>query len=144
MKKIILISLLAIIMMAFKSDTKATLIITISNIEHNEGNINVIVFKGADGFPSDPKKAVYTKTLAAKGSMIILKVPDLSYGSYAVVVLHDINKNGNADKNFLGIPTEPFGFSNYTSITQGKPSFEEVSFNVKSPRKEITVELIEI
>lgn len=144
MKKYLIISILAILMMAFKSDSKATLIIKITDIVHEKGNINIILFKGADGFPNDYKKAVYTKTLAAKGEMIFLRVSNLEYGSYAVVVLHDLNKNESADKNFLGIPTEPFGFSNYNSITQGKPSFDEVAFDLKSARKEISIKLIEI
>jgi hypothetical protein len=33
-------------------------------------------------------------------------------GRYAAIAFHDENGNGKPDKNFLGVPTEPYGFSN--------------------------------
>lgn len=39
---------------------------------------------------------------------------DLPAGEYLFSFYHDINNNGKLDTNFLGIPKEPFGFSNYS------------------------------
>jgi uncharacterized protein (DUF2141 family) len=44
----------------------------------------------------------------------------------------DKNKNGKLDKNYLGIPTEAYGFSNNARRTFSAPSFEEAEVNLNS------------
>jgi uncharacterized protein (DUF2141 family) len=61
-------------------------------------------------------------------------------GWYAVSVVHDQNNNAKLDKNFLGIPNEPYGFSNNPS-SLGKPSFEGVKFKVDSSPRAIEIKL---
>jgi outer membrane protein len=58
----------------------------------------------------------------------------LAFGDYAVVVLHDGNDNGEVDHNFLGLPTEPLGFSNgfKLGLFSGKPTFEKLRFTFSS------------
>ncbi len=36
---------------------------------------------------------------------------DISPGTYALAVIHDENGNGKLDTNWVGIPTEGYGFS---------------------------------
>lgn len=62
----------------------------------------------------------------------------LPYGWYAVSVVHDENHNLKLDTNFLGIPTEAFGFSNNPGGL-GKPSFEAVKFELSSAHQEIEI-----
>ncbi len=52
---------------------------------------------------------------------------DIPYNSYAISVYQDVNDNGKLDKNYLGIPTEPYGFSNDPVIITG-PSYEKSMF----------------
>ena len=40
------------------------------------------------------------------------KVDKLNPGDYVALTFHDKNRNGKLDSNFLGVPVEPFGFSN--------------------------------
>jgi uncharacterized protein (DUF2141 family) len=42
--------------------------------------------------------------------------------------MHDVNKNGELDKNALGIPKEGFGFSNDAAGTFGPPGFDKAKF----------------
>ncbi len=51
-------------------------------------------------------------------------------GTYAVAIYHDENGNKKFDKNFLGIPTEGFGFSNNPKIYFGPPDHDEAAFEV--------------
>jgi uncharacterized protein (DUF2141 family) len=37
---------------------------------------------------------------------------NLDPGQYAIILFHDENGNGKLDRNALGVPTEPYGFSN--------------------------------
>lgn len=52
-----------------------------------------------------------------------LAVGPLPPGKYAIRVFQDLNDNGKVDTNLLGVPTEPFGFSNDAIGTLGPPSF---------------------
>ena len=61
-------------------------------------------------------------------------------GWYAVSVVHDQNNNAELDKNFLGLPKEPYGFSNNPN-SLGKPSFEEVKFKMDANPKVIEVKV---
>lgn len=54
---------------------------------------------------------------------------DVPAGDYALVVLHDENGNGKADR-MLGIPREGVGFSGNPAMTFGPPSFAAARFHV--------------
>jgi uncharacterized protein (DUF2141 family) len=54
-------------------------------------------------------------------------------------VVHDQNNNLKLDTNFLGLPKEPYGFSNNPKVV-GKPSFDAVKFKLDTGSK--TVEVI--
>jgi uncharacterized protein (DUF2141 family) len=56
---------------------------------------------------------------------------NLPPGRYALAVYHDMNDNWKLDKNFVGYPKEPFGFSNnYRPVFSG-PNFEDCAFEIK-------------
>lgn len=54
---------------------------------------------------------------------VVLK--DLPDGPLALTVVHDVNANGRLDMNGMGIPTEPYGFSNNAVGNFGPPKFEQ-------------------
>jgi uncharacterized protein (DUF2141 family) len=65
----------------------------------------------------------------------------LKKGVYAYTFFHDLNKNKELDTNFLGIPKEPYGFSNEKKGRFGPPKFKEVSFTLnKSSIFKISIE----
>jgi len=45
------------------------------------------------------------------------------------------------DTNFLGIPKEPYGFSNNPSTLFGPPSFKKASFVLHLETKIVTIKL---
>lgn len=55
-------------------------------------------------------------------------------GKYAVVAFHDVNGNEELDKNMLGIPTEPYGFSNNARGMLGPPDLAEQLVDVTKSR----------
>lgn len=68
---------------------------------------------------------------------------DLPSGEYAVVVFHDENDNGKIDHNFLGLPSEPLGFSNgfVPGLIAGMPSFEKLKFALTVGHKPLRIEV---
>lgn len=55
----------------------------------------------------------------------IENVPD---GTYSVKLFHDVNGNNRLDTNAMGIPREPYGFSNNARGRFGPAKFEDASF----------------
>ena len=67
---------------------------------------------------------------------------DLPAGDYGVAVIDDINGNKKLDRNFLGIPTEGFGFANNPKVTLSAPPYSAAVVHVTCPVTETTVHLI--
>lgn len=61
----------------------------------------------------------------------VIEVPKQSLvpGRYAVQVFYDRNLNGELDKNFMGVPKEPVGFSRDAAGRFGPPKFPDAAFN---------------
>lgn len=55
---------------------------------------------------------------------------DVSKGTYAIKVFHDVNADGRMDTNFIGFPKESYGFSNDAMGRFGPPAFEQAAFTV--------------
>ena len=56
-----------------------------------------------------------------------IKIPaTINPATCAIIVFQDLNKNEKLDKNWFGIPKEPYGFSNNPPTKKGPPSFDEV------------------
>lgn len=67
----------------------------------------------------------------------------LSAGGYVISMYQDSNGNGRLDSNFLGIPREPFGFSNYNGKS-APGSFDKLKVMVNDKTKKVTVHLYKI
>jgi uncharacterized protein (DUF2141 family) len=63
-------------------------------------------------------------------------------GSYAVVIHHDENGNGELDHNIVGLPAERLGFSGgfALSLTSGFPSFAKL--RIELPAAGTTVRIV--
>lgn len=66
-----------------------------------------------------------------EGTTAVVPIPDLKPGNYAFLVFQDENGNKQLDRNLLGIPTEPYGFSGKSGVIPGPPSFEKSLVPVK-------------
>lgn len=80
-------------------------------------------------FPRGEKFYRGTASEASSDRLIIL-LSDLPPGRYAVAVYADNNRNGRLDQNFLGVPTEIYGFSNNARGKFGPPDFSAAAFEV--------------
>lgn len=91
------------------------------------GTVVALLFDSADAFADlrDPLK----KVILSGGGSLPSTLGDLPAGDYAILVFHDENGNGELDKNFIGIPREPLGFSN-RYWAKGEPTFSGAAFTV--------------
>ncbi|MFG6431043.1 DUF2141 domain-containing protein [Roseateles sp. LYH14W] len=62
---------------------------------------------------------------AAVGGKVTVVLKNLPAGRLALSLYQDANGNGKLDMNAMGMPTEPYGFSNNASGSFGPPKFEQ-------------------
>jgi uncharacterized protein (DUF2141 family) len=120
----------------------ADLTVTIENVLSGDGEVRVGVFDSPDSFP---KKARVGKIIPAAqrdaAGRITLHFTDLPEGSYAVSAFHDKDGNAQLNKNLLGIPNEPYGFSGRGGASFGPPSFNDTSFDLPSSGAALTISI---
>lgn len=104
--------------------------IKIFGFESLEGSVNIGLFNSAEGFPQ--KSIGYMgKVIPVDSDTIFYTFYNIPLGDYAIAIFHDKNNNGELDKNFFGIPSESYIFSNDAEGTFGPPDFEEAKFTIK-------------
>lgn len=115
-----------------------TVNITINNIKEPSGKLRIAVYKGKENYQENAMIDTSFVVENEKSKKIKLRLPQ---GEYAIGVFHDLNDNEELDKNFMGIPTEGFGFSNKSMGTFGPPSYEDTKFNVDKNATSVEVNL---
>jgi uncharacterized protein (DUF2141 family) len=98
------------------------LTIEVSGITPGRGQIYLAVYDRPETFPTAGLQRT-GQILAASEQSLVARFKDLPPGQYAVVAFQDVNGNGKLDKNFLGVPKEPYGFSNGARGSAGPPKF---------------------
>lgn len=106
--------------------------LTIRGIENVQGSVLVAVYNSEETFM---KKRLASKKVKVSDKEVTLTFDDVSSGDYAITTFHDENDNNKLDTNFLGIPNEPYGFSNDARGSFGPPSFEKAKVKVDGNKK---------
>jgi uncharacterized protein (DUF2141 family) len=107
---------------------KSTITVRVSGLRNDKGLVFVALFDSERAF--DAKKALMGgQTRPSNGSAVVV-LENVVPGRYAVSFIHDENENKKLDTNFLGIPTEGFGFSRDAMGTFGPPGFDDTAVNV--------------
>ncbi len=123
-------------------DQPSQLAVEISGLNEAQGQVCLNLFNSNNGFPNNREEAVQTLCVAtAEDSPLTITFEDLTPGSYAVSVYHDANSNNEFDRNFVGMPTEGFGFSQNPDVRTGPPNFGEAVFLVAGSDTQIAIEL---
>ena len=74
----------------------------------------------------------------ASSGTVELQVRNVKPGTYAIAVFHDVNGNGKLDRSFIGLPNEPYGFSNDVG-RRGPPNFEAARIVVREPATTVVI-----
>ncbi len=107
----------------------AAIVVYVSNVASDAGNVDCALFSSEKGFPMDATSARQSRHTARTGT-VECRFENLPAGTYAVAVSHDENKNGKTDTNFLGIPKEAWGVSNNVRPKMRAPKFSEAKFDL--------------
>lgn len=111
------------------SISAAELKVQVSSLLVGRGQLAYALFASAEGFPSQRDKAVKHGFLEfGAGDSFEFEVPDVPPGAYALALYQDLDRSAELEKNFIGVPQEPVGFSRNPKLYLGPPKFKETSF----------------
>ena len=116
--------------------------VKILNIRNSTGTVACALFDSPAGFP--------TQFLNSAMKVMVMKIQkteahcdfeDIPAGTYAIAAIHDENRNGKLDMNWLGVPKEGYGFSNDAKAVVSAPSFSAASFPYDGQDLDLTLTL---
>ena len=106
----------------------ASLKLTIANVETGDGTLMIAVFDGQDSWTGDT--AAMGVTADPETGRVSVTLDGLSPGEIGLKLFHDTDGDGDLDTGNLGIPSEPYGFSNDAPVRFGPPSWDKAKFTI--------------
>jgi len=116
------------------------LTLQITDVSSNAGKLMIAIL-GSEAAYEDKSAPAASLILPARVGTVTFTTDALPAGEYAIRVMHDENDNGKLDANFVGIPNEPYGFSNNTLGRMGPPKWEAVRFSLGADGTTQTIQL---
>lgn len=103
-----------------------TVTVNVGEAKTSEGQVVVLLFAGAEGFPDNPEQAFRSASAPLRGgtASVDLEVPA---GRYAIVAFHDADGNGHIKTNVRGGPHGGVAASNWDG---GRPRFARSAIDV--------------
>ncbi len=114
----------------------ATLHLQVQEVKAPSGVMRIALYDSEANF-LDFKEVFASKVVPATIGTTTVVIGSLPAGVYAIALYQDQNDNGAMDKNWLGIPTEPLGFSNAQLRTFGPPSFKACAFTLTAGENKV-------
>jgi uncharacterized protein (DUF2141 family) len=126
--------LIGLLLLPTPSLQAATLVIRAEGVTSAQS----MLYAGICDRSFDEATCPYKDREPAKAGTVEFRVRNVKPGSYSIAVFHDTNGNGKLDRNFIGLPSEPYGFSNDVG-RRGPPNFEAARIVVKEPTTTIII-----
>ena len=127
--------------MVTQAKSHAPLTLVIKNLVSATAPVIVGLYGTKNKFP-DPKDQLKEYHFIPNGKELIAKITDMDFGVYALAIYQDANSNGKIDKNVIGMPTEPYAFSNNYHPRVKAPGFDNCKFNYDSISNTVTMTMI--
>lgn len=134
MKTIIIMIFLLLLLPAATIDAQVAEV-TITGIRNTEGQMVIGVFRDNDSFRKEQSylELRYSKKDIRDGEMKVQFT--LPPGTYGISILDDETGDGVMEYNFLGMPKEGFGFSDYYHTGLTMPKFDAFKFDITDGQK---------
>jgi uncharacterized protein (DUF2141 family) len=116
---------------ATQASAAARLTVSVEGVRNARGVVGVLVFNSPQGWPENVEAALRARAVPARALVTTLAIDDVPPGTYAVVALHDENKNKKLDRNFVGRPYEGWGMSNNPRARASAPGFKRAQFAIR-------------
>ena len=143
MKKIIFYIIIIVFSASIlNAENNCILKVKLTNFRSTNNNVILYLFddNNTNRF-SDGKYAIKKLICKVNEKAMVLNIPNLQYGKYAIAVLHDEDNNGEMTTGLFGLPKEGYGYSNDAKPKFGPPKFEEASFVIIKNIQEISIDI---
>ena len=107
----------------------ASLTIRVENVLPAGGILRLGLYDAAR-YPDDDSKPIASADVPAVAGETVITLHGIAPGIYAIQTFQDVNANDKMDTSWLGLPQEPFGFSDDATPFLSKPSFDDVKFTL--------------
>ena len=116
-----------------------TLVFKADGFNNDKGKAEILLFRKTDKVPDNPFKR---SASIIRNKQSIITFPDLAYGDYAAILVHDENSNGKIDHSF-GLPAEQLGYTNNweLGVFTGMPSFPKLKFSFAANMQSVPVSI---
>lgn len=105
------------------------LTVRVESLSVASGHVMIALYDDADAYQTGDERALRRERLPVDDSLeVVWDVEGLAPGDYGVALFHDIDDDEVLDTNFVGMPKEPYGFSNNARGTFGPPSYDKIIF----------------
>lgn len=119
----------------------APLSVEITHLSNSGGTLRVALYKPGDKFGKTTPDFYKNIAIEQPGNhRVVFELPP---GTYAIAVYHDLNDNNKLDRNLVGYPKEPFGFSNNYRPRVAAPDFEDCAFQLPEHGTAVSIKLID-
>lgn len=112
----------------YGQNSQFTLSIEFETKKQQDGNIVFALYNSEATHMGKTFKSKIETVENGNSKLVIKNIPS---GEYSFSYFHDVNTNNKLDTNFMGIPKEPYGFSNNQKGRFGPPDFEESKITIK-------------
>lgn len=116
------------------------LTVIVSDLKNNKGDVKLGLFNSEESYNGKSKK-FKGAILKIENKKVKWEVKNIPFGEYAIKAFHDEDCDDKIDTNFLGIPTERYGFSNNVKGLFGPPSFDKAKFLLNKQDMQIEIKL---
>lgn len=123
----------------FFTPTAHTVNVTVSSSSPETGLIRLAVYASAEDFAQ--QREIISAVKPSTGPLVELELALPAAGTYALAAFHDLNNNGKLDRNFFGIPTEPYGFGRTPQSKWTEPAFADVATTFTGKKAAAKLEL---
>ena len=121
-----------------KDEKSGKLTIVVTGLENDDGEVLFALSDSRENYEGD-SEAYRSYKVKIKNGNAECSISELPFGEYAIKLYHDENMDGELNSNFLGIPTEDYGFSNNASGTFGPADYDDAKFQFEQPEMTMNI-----
>lgn len=104
-----------------KAEQTGEIVVKVVGLELNEGEVRYGLYDNEASFKQGQGYSMKNGTCTIKNNQCEFTIPNIKYGTYAIMIGHDRNKDGEINK-------EPYGVSNYIKELWWWPNFDKAKF----------------
>lgn len=116
----------ALLLTAASGPTDSSVVVTFETGART-GSVMVALYDSETGYETSRPVA---QTMIPASGPVVARFENLPAGDYAVKSFHDVDGNGEMNKNPFGMPTEPYAFSNNAVGNMGPARWSAARFTV--------------